>query len=173
MQDVIYQEEITHCAAGVRWLKYLHAQAWDGKEWPWAPAPVTDGAAQSGLAAERPAACVPESPGALSVPESPGALSAPESPGATKPPALHIPEWVTHARRYERVEAWFGALVREHFHGPLKPPFNEDARAQAGFAPEWYLPLAGQPKQAAEERDHPVTRAQWAWEQEGGTPADV
>ena len=26
--------------------------------------------------------------------------------------------------------------------GPLKPPFNHEARAKAGFGPEWYLPLA-------------------------------
>jgi hypothetical protein len=26
--------------------------------------------------------------------------------------------------------------------GPLKPPFNDAARAKAGFGPQWYLPLA-------------------------------
>ena len=30
--------------------------------------------------------------------------------------------------------------------GPLKPPFNEQARAKAGFGPEWYLPLAQLPE---------------------------
>jgi uncharacterized ferritin-like protein (DUF455 family) len=24
----------------------------------------------------------------------------------------------------------------------LQPPFNEEARAAAGFGPEWYLPLS-------------------------------
>ena len=25
---------------------------------------------------------------------------------------------------------------------PVQPPFNDEARARAGFGPEWYLPLA-------------------------------
>ncbi|GAQ77568.1 hypothetical protein KFL_000010170 [Klebsormidium nitens] len=36
----------------------------------------------------------------------------------------------------------FHEVVRRHFRGPLKPPFNHWARAQAGFDEEWYLPLA-------------------------------
>jgi len=39
------------------------------------------------------------------------------------------------------VAASFQAIVRAHFRGVLKPPFNESARAAAGFSPEWYLPL--------------------------------
>jgi uncharacterized ferritin-like protein (DUF455 family) len=39
------------------------------------------------------------------------------------------------------VAAAFHAAVRAHFTGNLKPPFNEAARAAAGFAPAWYLPL--------------------------------
>eukprot|EP01147_Barroeca_monosierra_P003286 gene3285-5976_t len=31
----------------------------------------------------------------------------------------------------------FHRLVREHFHGYLKPPFNEEARSTAGFTPDW------------------------------------
>ncbi|KAL8171679.1 hypothetical protein V2J09_023483 [Rumex salicifolius] len=36
----------------------------------------------------------------------------------------------------------FHATIRTHFRGPLKPPFNEEARKAAGFGPEWYEPLA-------------------------------
>lgn len=36
----------------------------------------------------------------------------------------------------------FHALVRKYFHGPLKPPFNEEKRAEAGIAPDFYWPLA-------------------------------
>ena len=36
----------------------------------------------------------------------------------------------------------FHALVRKHFHGPLKPPFNEEKRAEAGLPPDFYWPLA-------------------------------
>lgn len=36
----------------------------------------------------------------------------------------------------------FHRLVRQYFHGALKPPFNEDKRAQAGLPPDFYWPLA-------------------------------
>lgn len=29
LEGVIYPEEITHCGAGVKWLRHLHAVAWD------------------------------------------------------------------------------------------------------------------------------------------------
>jgi uncharacterized ferritin-like protein (DUF455 family) len=32
--------------------------------------------------------------------------------------------------------------VRRYFKGNLKPPFNEDARAQAGLLAAFYAPLA-------------------------------
>jgi len=35
----------------------------------------------------------------------------------------------------------FHHVVRKHFRGNLKPPFNEKARSEAGFEPSWYLPL--------------------------------
>lgn len=35
----------------------------------------------------------------------------------------------------------FHELVRRYFHGPLKPPFNEPARAEAGLPPDFYWPL--------------------------------
>ena len=36
----------------------------------------------------------------------------------------------------------FHDLVRRYFHGPLKPPFNEEKRADAGLPPDFYWPLA-------------------------------
>lgn len=36
----------------------------------------------------------------------------------------------------------FHALVRQYFHGQLKPPFNEEKRAMAGIPPDFYWPLA-------------------------------
>jgi uncharacterized ferritin-like protein (DUF455 family) len=36
----------------------------------------------------------------------------------------------------------FHALVRSHFHGALKPPFNEEKRAEAGLPPDFYWPLS-------------------------------
>jgi uncharacterized ferritin-like protein (DUF455 family) len=38
----------------------------------------------------------------------------------------------------------FHALVRRYFHGALKPPFNEEKRAEAGLPPDFYWPLADQ-----------------------------
>lgn len=36
----------------------------------------------------------------------------------------------------------FHELVRHYFHGNLKAPFNEEKRAEAGIAPDFYWPLA-------------------------------
>ena len=35
----------------------------------------------------------------------------------------------------------FHTLVRRYFHGGLKPPFNEEKRAEAGLPPDFYWPL--------------------------------
>jgi uncharacterized ferritin-like protein (DUF455 family) len=39
----------------------------------------------------------------------------------------------------------FHAMVRRYFHGALKPPFNEEKRAEAGLPPDFYWPLAEAP----------------------------
>ncbi len=44
------------------------------------------------------------------------------------------------ARRGWRPEAAWRDLVRRHFKGGLKPPFNDDARRRAGFGPDYYAP---------------------------------
>jgi len=36
----------------------------------------------------------------------------------------------------------FHKLVQKYFHSPLKPPFNEEKRAEAGLPPDFYWPLA-------------------------------
>lgn len=38
----------------------------------------------------------------------------------------------------------FHDLVRTYFHGALKPPFNEEKRAEAGIPPDFYWPLSDQ-----------------------------
>ncbi len=35
----------------------------------------------------------------------------------------------------------FHELVRKYFHGALRPPFNEEKRAEAGIPPDFYWPL--------------------------------
>lgn len=42
----------------------------------------------------------------------------------------------------ESPESWFHSLVREHFRGQVKSPFNEKARTLAGLSREYYMPLA-------------------------------
>ena len=39
--------------------------------------------------------------------------------------------------------AVFHTLVHRTFHGNLKPPFNEEKRAEAGVPPNLYWPPAG------------------------------
>jgi uncharacterized ferritin-like protein (DUF455 family) len=36
----------------------------------------------------------------------------------------------------------FHRLVKTYFHGALKPPFNEEKRAEAGLPPDFYWPLS-------------------------------
>ncbi len=36
----------------------------------------------------------------------------------------------------------FHRLVQTYFHGPLKPPFNDEKRAEAGLPPDFYWPLS-------------------------------
>ncbi|MGC3936951.1 ferritin-like domain-containing protein [Roseobacter sp. EG26] len=45
-------------------------------------------------------------------------------------------------RHDEDPKVRFHALVRQYFHGALKPPFNEEKRAEAGIPPDFYWPLA-------------------------------
>ena len=45
----------------------------------------------------------------------------------------------------------FHALVRQYFHGSLKPPFNEEKRAEAGLPPDFYWPLTEQDGVFAED----------------------
>lgn len=42
----------------------------------------------------------------------------------------------------------FHRLVRTYFHGSLKPPFNEEKRAEAGLPPDFYWPLVHEDRPA-------------------------
>jgi uncharacterized ferritin-like protein (DUF455 family) len=54
--------------------------------------------------------------------------------------------WFAHlcTKRGLAPETTYHDLVRRHFGGALKPPFNEAARSLAGLTPEFYQPLASQ-----------------------------
>jgi len=53
--------------------------------------------------------------------------------------------WFHHVcdSRAEDAESLFQTLVRERFRGVLKPPFNRQARDEAGLPSTFYTPLAG------------------------------
>ncbi len=111
-------------AAGVRWLRHLHqvAQESGGGQ----VQQEQDEAREAPQAQQQPA----------------GGQVAQHCQPAEQQQQAGLQGWAAEARQHASVEGWFHALVRRHFRGPLKPPFNEEARAQAGFGPEWYLPLA-------------------------------
>ena len=44
-------------------------------------------------------------------------------------------------REEREPEPTFHALVRRHFRGRIKPPFNDRARSEAGLTPGFYKPL--------------------------------
>jgi len=47
------------------------------------------------------------------------------------------------ACKQEPPESWFHFLVRNHFRGQVKSPFNDHARTLAGLSKAYYMPLAG------------------------------
>jgi uncharacterized ferritin-like protein (DUF455 family) len=53
-------------------------------------------------------------------------------------------KWFRYLCEQERLppEPTFHALVRTHFRGPIKPPFNDAARSEAGLTPGFYKPLS-------------------------------
>ena len=53
-------------------------------------------------------------------------------------------KWFRFLCERERLppEPTFHDLVRRHFRGSVKPPFNDKARAEAGLAPGFYKPLS-------------------------------
>ncbi|MGB1156293.1 MAG: ferritin-like domain-containing protein [Alphaproteobacteria bacterium] len=53
----------------------------------------------------------------------------------------HWFEHVADERGLDREETWH-TLVRTHFAGQVKRPFNKPARSEAGMRPEYYEPLA-------------------------------
>lgn len=124
--DGCLQEEIAHCAAGVRWLTYLHQQAN-------APAPDQKGQASTAsaeghqepndtsAAAAEPSAANDQQrgTGAVTFQLQPHIMQQTPSKSVERS-ADESCEWVKHARQYRTVEEWFHALVQTHFKGSLK-----------------------------------------------------
>ncbi|MDJ0948481.1 MAG: ferritin-like domain-containing protein [Alphaproteobacteria bacterium] len=56
-------------------------------------------------------------------------------------------DWLCARRGIDPRTAWQD-LVRRHFRGVLKPPFNAEARAAAGLPSGFYRPIAAEPSKA-------------------------
>ncbi len=150
LEDIIYPEEVTHCAAGVTWLTHLHRVGCELRE------NTDDGGlrenqhSNNGVGSVGDAAVGKEAtPGEATPGEAtPGEATLTEmstcmqSMTVSNDTQKRPPQWAVEAAMHADVASWFHVLVRAHFWGPLKPPFNERARAAAGFHPSWYLPLS-------------------------------
>lgn len=111
-QDVIYKEEVSHCAAGVRWLKHLHALACSMDPLAGTPTTAVDAAAAQQQGQQQQEGTAAEGAEQGTAQQAAGAQQGGEQ----------LPAWAEEARRHATVELWFHALVRAHFRGPLKPP---------------------------------------------------
>lgn len=142
LENVVYPEEVRHCAAGVRWLAWMHASA----------------AGLGGEEAMRRACAAAGPPEGVSggVEEAVAAAGAETQEAEEQEPEGQAGEgegsWRADAAHHATPAAWFRALVARHFYGNLRPPFNEEARAKAGFTREWYWPKEEEAAVAAGER---------------------
>ena len=156
LERVILPEEVTHCAAGVRWFTFLCARRdascgdtlvdapplWEGRGPLDADATIENAAYAS--RAETSEVCSDAKPSSVSeVSESFSARDAlAREAFAAKKRLRPEPALSDTASVPER----FHRIVWRHFRGVLKPPFNEEARAKAGFGREWYEPLCARPE---------------------------
>jgi Protein of unknown function (DUF455) len=116
LRDVIYQEEVSHCAVGVRWLQFLHCRAAAAVKGTVGSSGTSDGSSSSSNG------CAQQQPDAFfSNAASPVAAAA----AAADPPAVldSIQDWLLDAARHATVQDWFHSLVRQHFKGNLKVGF--------------------------------------------------
>lgn len=155
------QEEVSHCKAGTKWLTWLfqhpdHAAASPGDLTVSHALSPPDAAAGSHTAAVKAqsatsVASPPPQPEART--DAPAAAAAASGGPQPAPAAADEPSSHGGARgsdlsplQFDTVQSWFQALVRTHFQGRLKGPFNEEARSRAGFDPTWYESLAADGK---------------------------
>ncbi|KAL6878327.1 hypothetical protein ACP4OV_012497 [Aristida adscensionis] len=163
LEDVIYPEEITHCAAGVKWFRYLCLRPGSGDS-------------ESNLVPQTESHCAKLPGGGTAVQEVdelqverayrlPQTFNSDDKADqqVEDAPVPKVAQGVdSHEKTARQMEdglakcklsdivdedeeaviRTFHKIVREYFRGPLKPPFNTEARKAAGFEPAWYEPLA-------------------------------
>ncbi|WOK96873.1 hypothetical protein Cni_G05581 [Canna indica] len=120
LETVVYPEEITHCAAGVKWFKYLC---------------LREANMHHGLVPNH--GCIQQQQplAGESIPKQQEFDH--DDGGQIKNLEQNFTSSVTLEDEHAMVIECFHAIVREHFRGPLKPPFNAQARKAAGFGPQW------------------------------------
>lgn len=112
--QTVLPEEVSHCAAGTKWLTWLFENPTAYKDYSEGTMLETcDGMAASCAANGDEKSCSHNS--------SDQPLAPPLQPN-----------------EYRDVQSWFQALVKANFAGKLKGPFNEAARLQAGFDRSWW-----------------------------------
>ena len=163
LEHVIYPEEVTHCAAGVRWFTFLcarrdasvgdtHVDAvnlWEGQ----APLDTERAVENEKYAADAAAAAARAKQERLFSEPNVAEASAEKNLSSARE-ALAREVFASKRRRNPEpplgedasVIERFHRIVWRHFRGVLKPPFNDAARAKAGFGKEWYEPLCFRPE---------------------------
>ncbi|CAI5502526.1 unnamed protein product [Closterium sp. Naga37s-1] len=155
LEQVVYPEEVTHCAAGARWFCFLclrDLRARQGGEGGREEEAAGGGGGGEGgtlrgeaLGSETAAVGRSESEdgdgdGKDEVKaERPGKAGNEGVGGAAE---QGMGEEEVSAEEHAAIVAGFHGIVRQHFRGKLKPPFNHEARAKAGLTRDWYEPLA-------------------------------
>lgn len=164
LEDIIYPEEVTHCAAGVRWFRYLCLRS-NGNHPTSYPVPELeprffllpgDGTADGKTAREAEGEPTPilakdvsnDDKMVQQVEDELPSRIAEDANGQVKA-IEHVEDGLAKCKLDDSIDKdeeavirIFHGVVREYFRGPLKPPFNTEARKAAGFEPAWYEPLA-------------------------------
>ena len=139
---------MSHCAAGTKWLTWLFDHRADAAAatagCPAGEQPgdfATPGTPAADLARVGREEAPPGEPSAASPAAGPSAAAAP-GPCSDADPRSSPAAPDLAPQSFGSVQEWFKALVRAHFRGALKGPFNEEARRRAGFDPSWYRDLS-------------------------------
>ncbi|CAI5458576.1 unnamed protein product [Closterium sp. Yama58-4] len=186
LEQVVYPEEVTHCAAGTRWFSFLclrglrarQGEVGGGRGGEAAGGGEGAGGGLRGEALGGEAAAVGRSGSGVAT--GTGAVDSggdgvgdgggdgkgygekgkiraerkceaacegisgavEQSMEAEEVSAEEVSAEEVSAEEHAAIVAEFHAIVRQHFRGKLKPPFNHDARAKAGLTRDWYEPLA-------------------------------
>nr|CAB3500736.1 unnamed protein product [Digitaria exilis] len=152
LEDIIYPEEVTHCAAGVRWFRYLCLRPCSDNPISYSvPLPESHcpGLPEDGSADDKTVKEVRDEPTSVQQVEDELTPETSQDFNSHDNMTQQVKDGLAKCKLSDSVDKdeaaviqTFHKIVREYFRGPLKPPFNTEARKAAGFEPAWYEPLA-------------------------------